>query len=114
MIVSERAGRLSPNCPFQFTFSRERVEALGLRGSCLYQPTEKELTEHAAQWELFEAGVDLKQGLMNILFTDGDGWVHAENWEAMKEASDELLKKWLATEGDMDLETARQLWPCDY
>lgn len=89
---------------------------LGLPGSCPYQPTEEELAKHTTQWEDFESELNLKKGLMNILFTDEEGFVHADNWDVVKEASDALFEKWLsdADADEMGLEKAKQLWPFDH
>ncbi|KAI3394042.1 hypothetical protein diail_3307, partial [Diaporthe ilicicola] len=66
---------------------------LGLSGSCPYQPTKEELAKHTTQWEDFEAALNLERGLINILSTDEEGFVHADNWDVVKEASKALLEK---------------------
>ncbi|ROW04488.1 hypothetical protein VMCG_05038 [Cytospora schulzeri] len=90
--------------------------ALGLPGSCPYQPTEEELAKHNAQWEDFEMALNLEKGLMNILSTDEEGFVPTDNWDVVKRLSDELLKKWLADADadEMGRDKAKQLWPFDH
>lgn len=90
--------------------------ALGLPGSCAYQPTEEELAKHNAQWEDFEMALNLEKGLMNMLSTDEEGFVPTDNWDVVKEASDALFEKWLAdADADgMGRDRAKQLWPFDH
>lgn len=90
--------------------------ALGLPGSCPYQPTEEELANHNAQWEDFEMALNLERGLMNMLSTDEEGFVPTDNWEIVKDASDALFEKWLAdADADgMGRDKAKQLWPFDH
>lgn len=77
------------------SLSQEWV-ALGLPGSCPYQPTEEELAKQTARWEAFESELNLKKGLMNFLFTDKESFVHADNWNNVKEVSDALSEKWVS------------------
>jgi hypothetical protein len=90
--------------------------ALSLPGSCPYQPAEEELVKHTTQWEDFEMELELRKGMMHILSTDEEGFVHADNWDAVKEVSDALFEKWMADadEDEMGREKAKQLWPFDY
>lgn len=90
--------------------------ALGLPRSCPYQPTEEELAKHNAQWGDFEMALNLEKGLMNILSTDEEGFVHTDNWNVVKEASNDLFEQWLAhaDADEMGRDKAKQLWPYDH
>jgi hypothetical protein len=91
----------------------QRWTELGLSGRCPYQPTSKELAEHAKQYEDFETVQQLKLFLKRALDADSDGWVPAENWDAAKEENARLFDQWVVnikeTRGGEDWRT--RLWP---
>lgn len=93
----------------------QKWNELGLDGSPPYQLTAEELAEHARQWNDFQDAVNLKNGIAQALNTNEEGWVPIESCETAKEAAAELLKQWLATarDDDIEMEKAKQLWPFD-
>jgi len=97
---------------------------LGFEGHCLYPiPTSEELTNHEAEYKLFEAAQNLRRDSASLLNTASDGWVPLENWEATKLAYKELFNGMLQTvlnnsdfDGDepiKDVRTLRSIWPFD-
>jgi hypothetical protein len=91
----------------------QRWNELGLPGSCPYQPSKEELTEHAEQYDDFESVQELKLFLKGTVGADSDGWVPTDNWEAVKEEHSELFAQFresiLESGGTED--RARKLWP---
>lgn len=93
----------------------QRWAELGFPGSCPYQPTPKELAEHAEQYEDFESAQQLKMLLKRVLDADSDGWVPAENWETAKRGNKTLHDRWMETIKDSgsSRDHAKKLWPFD-
>ncbi|KAH9208983.1 kinase-like domain-containing protein [Leptodontidium sp. 2 PMI_412] len=93
----------------------QRWTALGLPGSCPYQPTLEELTEHAKQYEDFESAQQLKMFLKRALDADSDGWVPAKNWEIAKKEHKAIFDQWMESikESGSSEGRARKLWPFD-
>ena len=88
---------------------------LGLPGSCPYQPTIDELTEHVKQYEDFESVQQLKMLLKHALGADSDGWVPAESWVSARRQHKTLYDNWMETikESGSSADHARKLWPFD-
>jgi hypothetical protein len=93
----------------------QRWTELGLPGSCPYQPTPGEFTEHAKQYEDFESVQQLKMLLKHTLGADSDGWVPTESWESARRQHKDLYDKWMETihESGTSVYRARKLWPFD-
>jgi hypothetical protein len=93
----------------------QRWTELGLPGSCPYQPTPGEFTEHAKQYEDFESVQQLKILLKHTLGADSDGWVPTESWESARRQHKDLYDKWMETihESGSSVYRARKLWPFD-
>ena len=99
-----------------------RWTELGLAGSCPYvSPTSIELLDHQKDFQDFVTALQLKQGLINLLDTDVDGWVPTESWEAAKvahkEAFDEISQTVRSAESSddqsMNEEDMKRIWPFD-
>lgn len=93
----------------------QRWTELGLPGSCPYQPTTEELTEHVKQYEDFESVQQLKMILKSTLGIESDGWVPADAWESVKRQHKAFHAEWMETikESGSDPDRARKLWPFD-
>jgi hypothetical protein len=91
----------------------QRWTELGLSCRCPYQPTSKELVEHAKQYEDFETVQQLKLFLKRALDADSDGWIPVDKWDAAKEENTKLFGQWVETiketRGNEDWRT--HLWP---
>jgi hypothetical protein len=101
-----------------------RWEQLGFEGSCAFPfPTLEEIALHKKDYKLFEAAHQLRQTLSQLLLTDSDGWVLAEDWEATKkmhkEMYAELVKVVLGNEEPDENDPirteadVREIWPFD-
>lgn len=97
-----------------------RWKELGMQGSCPYAPTEKEISEHARQFEDFETVQKLKLWLKQSLNTNSDGWVPNEVWDAAKDAHKAAYEEWIQTAraseargDDLTVAKADKLWPFD-
>ncbi|EEP77358.1 predicted protein [Uncinocarpus reesii 1704] len=88
---------------------------LQLPGDFPYSPDEKEIAEHAQQYEDFETKQKLKAWLKIQMQTTSDGWVPNEVWEAAKEANKAAYDEWIesACSEGMTVEEADKLWPFD-
>lgn len=87
---------------------------LGLSGSCKYQPTAEELSQHKEQYEDFEAVEQLKYFLARFVGCRTDAWVPADEWESSQKDHMRLFNFYLkCTEepGESDDSYRRKLWP---
>jgi hypothetical protein len=93
----------------------QRWNDLGLSGSCEYQPTPAELSEHERHNEDLQTAQDLKIFLNHALDAECDGWVPADEWEASTEKHRILFCQWLEShrESGGSEDRARKLWPFD-
>lgn len=99
----------------------QKWNALGLQGSCSYQPTEDELLIHEDSYQDLESVLGLKAWLMQTLGITSDGWVPIDEWELVLPAYREAYEQWIeiarnaAASGDaeMSVERAEKLWPFD-
>jgi hypothetical protein len=95
--------------------------ALGLRGSCPYQPTQDELGIHEKNQEDFESSLSLKAWLMQTLEISLDGWMPVDEWDLILPAYRAAYEQWIdiarqaVASGDagMSVEKAEKLWPFD-
>ena len=92
--------------------------ALGLAGSCPFQPTEKDLERQKAEYDEFEAFQKLKYFLVRATNSNSDGWVPAEAWDAARDANRMAFEQWMQTVvevdgAEMDPQKAKDLWPFD-
>ncbi|KAL3420321.1 hypothetical protein PVAG01_08820 [Phlyctema vagabunda] len=96
----------------------QRWAELGLSGTCPYQPSPQELTEHAELYEQFQVMQRLKEFLIENFDSDSDGWIPPEAWEFSKEMHRSTFQTWMdgAREGvdpKLTVEIAEKLWPYD-
>ncbi|EPE30674.1 Protein kinase-like (PK-like) [Glarea lozoyensis ATCC 20868] len=68
---------------------------IGLPGACPYQPSAKELEEHTLGYDQFEMKQGLKDLLIEMHDTNGEGWIHSDDWQAAKEAHREIYEWWV-------------------
>ncbi|KAJ5135832.1 uncharacterized protein N7515_005110 [Penicillium bovifimosum] len=97
-----------------------RWTELRLEGSCPYSPTEAELTQHARDYDDFEAVQALKSWLRDNLDTNSDGWIPNDAWDAAKVAHRTTYNDWIETAKeaeargeDMTVAKADKMWPFD-
>ena len=96
-----------------------RWTELELQGPCPYSPTQEELSQHAQDYEDFEVYQRLKLWLKDSLYTNSDGWVPNEIWDAAKDAHREAYDEWIQTareseaRREMTVAKAEKLWPFD-
>lgn len=94
----------------------QRWQDLGLPGTCPYQPSEEEITEHRNDWEDYETVQRLRSFMFKIIGSNSDGWVPNEQWEDAQYACRDAFEQWMETMRDeadptMTEEKARRLWP---
>ncbi|KAG9512399.1 hypothetical protein KCU85_g9805, partial [Aureobasidium melanogenum] len=95
--------------------------ALGLVGSCPYQPTQDELAIHEKNREDFESVVSLKAWLMQTLGITSDGWIPIDEFPLILPAYREAYEQWIeisrqaeaAGDAEMSVGKADKLWPFD-
>ncbi|KAH0359995.1 hypothetical protein KCU65_g9653, partial [Aureobasidium melanogenum] len=95
--------------------------ALGLVGSCPYQPTQDELAIHEKNREDFESVLSLKAWLMQTLGITSDGWIPIDEFPLILPAYREAYELWIgiareaeaAGDAEMSVEKADKLWPFD-
>ena len=91
-----------------------RWSELDLSGSCPYQPSQEELSEHEKHLDDLKAAEKLEDFLLRAINCNRDGWVPSEARDMAMEARDEALKEWLGiADSEMDEAKARLLWPFD-
>lgn len=88
----------------------QQWKELGLPDSCPYQPSQKELAEHAGQYEDFKSTQEIKNHLVRLMHSNTDGWVPPDEWEAAMEFNKEIFKEFVK-HMDMAEEKAKRLWP---
>jgi hypothetical protein len=92
---------------------------LKLPQPCPYHvPEAKEMQKHEKQFELFQEKPKLKQHLVELLETTGDGWVPQEAWQSTREAHLAVFKRACndikeAKDLSLDVETFVSMWPFD-
>ncbi|KAF2452260.1 kinase-like domain-containing protein [Lineolata rhizophorae] len=96
----------------------QRWTALGLAGSCPYQPTAEEIQNHRKQYEDFESLQRLKLFLIRATNSNSGGWVPSDHWDAANEAHQLAYEEWMQTardgdESEMTEEKAKKMWPFD-
>jgi hypothetical protein len=95
--------------------------ALGLAGSCPYQPTQDEVAIHEKNREDFESVLSLKAWLMQTLSVTSDGWIPIDEFPLILSAYREAYDQWIeiarqaVASGDveMSVKKAEKLWPFD-
>ncbi|KAH8723204.1 kinase-like domain-containing protein [Phaeosphaeriaceae sp. PMI808] len=87
--------------------------ALGLPGSCPYQPTPEELAKHTEELEEFEVMEQLNLILRRMLDSDSEGWIPADEWDEKRKENSKLFVAWLDTnqEHGASGDRARVTWP---
>lgn len=97
-----------------------RWTELELQGTCPFSPTEEELKEQARDYEDFETVQNLKLWLRNSLYTNSDGWVPNDVWDAAKDAHRAAYDEWIQTARESEscgesltVAKADKLWPFD-
>ncbi|EDN08148.1 predicted protein [Histoplasma mississippiense (nom. inval.)] len=97
-----------------------RWTKLGLQGACPFSPTEKEVKEHARDYEDFETFQKLKLWLKHSLHTNSDGLVPNDKWDAARDAHRAAYDQWMQTARESEsrgegltVAKADKLWPFD-
>lgn len=68
---------------------------LGLTGLCPFSFTEEELKKHNKEAEEYKVISELWDMVKTALYTNGDGWVPKDRWEATTELNKELYDKFM-------------------
>jgi hypothetical protein len=96
----------------------KRWTEIGLPSACPYQPSAKELEDHTLGYDQFEMKQGFKDLLIEMHDTNGEGWIHPNDWEAAKEAHRDIYE-WLVNDAEQSEEPGingeliKQVWPFD-
>jgi hypothetical protein len=96
----------------------EKWQVSGLPGSCRYAPpTGDELDAHKTRWEWFENFQEIREMIGEKLQASDDGWIPAENWDAVQESHRECFDMVMRLSKEPVTDTTeddwRAIWPYD-
>ncbi|KAB8356564.1 hypothetical protein FH972_024146 [Carpinus fangiana] len=95
-----------------------RWSALGLSGTCPYQPSGELIRKQEKALKEFRAAQQLKDFVVRATNSNPDGWVDADSWQAAMDVNKALFEEWLQSVEREDtpsktMAKAKLLWPFD-